>query len=121
MRQSTSAAPFDKPASNHLYTTGYAGALDVLANYWFKRIEYIDKAEKNPPSLNLAGSADEAIFDCLQPHGVTNAQSCVDGTFEEGFNIGLCVAAVLTKEPFDAEPSLRHLLAYLVSSIQERQ
>jgi hypothetical protein len=72
--------------------------------------------------MNLAGSADEAIFDCLKPRGMANDEhSCVDATFEDGFNTGLRVGAILTRLPFDAEGPLRKVLVKLVLLIEERR
>ena len=121
MCQPISAESFITPATKTPYRNVHAGVLDALANFWFKRIEFADAGEKERPEMNLAGSADEAIFDCLQPRGVTNEHSCVDATFEDGFNTGIRVAAILTRLPFDAEEPLREVLVKLVLLIEERR
>jgi hypothetical protein len=121
MRPSASANQSFMPAVNSPYHPDYVGGLDSLANFWFKRIEFGDTGEKELPEMNLAGSADEAIFDCLQSRGVVNEHSCVDATFEDGLNTGLRVAAILTRLPFDAEGPLRKVLIKLVLLIEERR
>ena len=121
MRQGNSADQSAMPSTSPPYHPEYAGALDALANFWFKRIEFADGGDRERPAMNLEMSADAALFFCLKPHGITNERSCVDGTFEDGFNIGLQVAAILTREPFDAEASLREVLMKLVVLIEERR
>ena len=121
MCQPISAGPSITPAAKDPCHNVHAGALDALANFWFKRIAFADAGEKERPEMNLAGSADEAIFDCLQPCGVANERSCVDATFEDGFNTGIRVAAILTRLPFDAEEPLHEVLMTLVRLIEERR
>ncbi len=98
-----------------------SGAIDALANYWFKRIELADAGDTTLPELNLEMGADIALMYCLKRHGVTNGESHIDGTFEEGFNMGLRVAVILTEQAFDAERALRELLEALILAIQERR
>lgn len=121
MHPQTSAACSAVPV--YPYRTAYAGALDALANYWFKRIELADAGEPETlPEMHLERSADAAFAHCLQPRGVTDEGPCVvNGKFEDGFNIGLRVAALLTQYPLDAEAPLRHLVDEIVLTLKEQQ
>jgi hypothetical protein len=104
------------------YRTAYAGALDALANYWFKRIELADAGEPETlPEMNLEISADVAFAHCLQPRGVTDERPCIAGKFEDGFSMGIRVAALLARHPFDAETPLRHLVDEIVLTIKEQR
>jgi hypothetical protein len=121
MHPQNSAACSAMPVPPLPYRTGYAGALDALANFWFKRIEIVDTGEQTTPEMNLEISAEAALAHCLKPHGLTNDQSCMEGMFEDGFGMGLRVAAVLAQQPFEAEKPLRRLLDELVAVIHERR
>lgn len=103
------------------YRNAYTGALDALANFWFKRIECVDLGERERSECSLEMNAEFALFHCLKPRGIINERSCVDGMFEDGFDFGFRVAALLTREPFDAEAPLRLLLDELVAVVQERR
>lgn len=109
------------PPAHVPYRTPYAGAVDALANFWFKRIELADTGDMTAPELNLEIAADVALLYCLKPRGVTCGESFIEGTFEEGFNTGLRVATALVRQPFDAEAPLRQLLDELVTVIRERR
>jgi hypothetical protein len=109
------------PVPTVLDRTGYAGAIDVLANFWFKHIEFSNANEKALPEMSLEMSAEAALACCLEPHGLTNKQSCIEGMFEDGFSMGIRVAAILAQQPLDAEASLRRLVDELVAVIQKRR
>lgn len=121
MHAKTSAASCAMPVSSFPYRSDYAGALDALANFWFKRIEFLNADLKTAPEMNLEMSAEAALSSCLKPHGLTNEQACVEGMFEDGFTMGLRVAAVLAQQPFDAEAPLRRLVDELVTVVHERR
>jgi hypothetical protein len=95
------------------------GVLDALANYWFMRIEYADAAERTlVPERNLEDCADSALYRCLRRRGVVE-KSGVQGSFGDGFELGLQVASSLMKRPFDCEMPLRHVLDGMVARIKE--
>ena len=121
MHPKTSAAGSAVPVPCLPYRSAYAGALDALANFWFKRIELVDDAEETTPEMNLEMSAEAALAQCLRPHGLTNDQHCVEGMFEDGFDMGLRTAAVLVQSPLDAEAPLRRLLEELVAVMRGRR
>ena len=121
MPQPTSSEKFLAPSIKFPYRNAHAGALDALANYWFKKIEFIDAGERERPEMNLEMCADVALSCCLKPYDLTKYQNLIDGTFEDGFNIGLRVAAVLVGDPFDAEAPLRQVLNEFLVMIRERR
>lgn len=121
MPQPTSSETFLAPSIKFPYRNAHAGALDALANYWFTKIKFVDAGERERPEMNLEMSADVALSCCLKPYGLVNEQHFIDGTFEDGFNIGLRVAAVLVGEPFDAEAPLLQVLNEFLVMIRERR
>lgn len=95
------------------------GVLDVLANYWFTRIEYGDAAEKDlAPERNLEDCADSSLYYCLRRRGVAK-ENIVLGSFSDGFEMGLQVALALVRDPFDCEIALRRVLDGTVARIKE--
>ena len=66
MCQPISAESFITPAAKTPYRNVHAGALDALANFWFKRIEFADAGERERPEMNLEMSADVALASCLK-------------------------------------------------------
>jgi hypothetical protein len=121
MPKPTSSEKFLTPSIKFPYRNAYAGALDALANYWFTKIKFVDAGERERPEMNLEICADVALSCCLKPYDLTNDQGIIGGTFEDGFNVGLRIAAVLVKDPFDAEASLRQVLNEFLVMIRERR
>lgn len=116
-----SAEKFIAPSAKFPYRNAHAGALDALANFYFKQIEFVDAGERERPEMNLDMYADVALSCCLRPHDLTKCQDLIDGTFEDGFNVGLRVAAILVQKPFDAEAPLREVLNKFLVMIRERR
>ncbi len=87
MHHVPSAERYLVPAATIPYRYAPAGALDALANFWFKRIEFADVGAGERPEINLEMGADMALACCLMPYELTNEQPCVEATFEDGFNV----------------------------------
>lgn len=88
---------------------------------WFVKIETADSEGRERPEMSLDTCADMALSSCLKPYGLVNEQRLIDGTFEDGFNVGLRVCAILANQPFDAEAPLREVLNEFLVMIRERK
>jgi hypothetical protein len=121
MPQPTSSEKFLAPSIKFPYRNAHAGALDALANYWFTKIETVDSEGRERPEMSMEMCADMALSSCLKPYGLVKPDHLIDGTFEDGFNVGLRVCAILVNEPFDAEAPLRQVLNEFLVMIRERR
>jgi hypothetical protein len=84
----------------------YGGVLDVLLNYWLKRIEYVDSGNaEGVPEWNLAGSAMEPMQACFKLRGVPIALP-----FADGFALGVRAAKAVMDAPLNCEALLRHII-----------
>lgn len=97
-----------------------AGVLDVLANYWFKCIEFANTGEQRAkPEMSLDMASFESLACCFKPYGLVGPQQQIEGMFEDGFTMGIRVAALLTCRPLDAEASLRQLVDDVARTLKE--
>jgi hypothetical protein len=99
-----------------------AGVLDVLANYWFKCIEFVNVGElKAKPEMSLDMASFESLACCFKPYGLVGQSHTIEGMFEDGFTMGIRVAALLTCRPLDAEKSMRQLVDEMALTLKKRR
>lgn len=95
-----------KPATNK----GPSGAIDALANYWIKKINYENLNETRlVPEYNLEYGASDAFREYLCGKKLSSTTA---------FELGLRVAAILVSDPLNAEDALRELLEKTVKAAQ---